>query len=275
MSSFFHNYGRHLYDGSVITSGYSGVDREPRCPETGRLLRHLTKAELDGVYARFPHLREHGVEPFDPNYRRPLDDCHTVGGTPASLERKYHQISNSAALLRDPVTATRRAEPTKPAKPEGSLFRTALNEIGHLHACFGLNIRVQAVTVKPNGSMLGEVVVEPGQDHDFNRLCVLAAGAVAEEIVCGDSVTGHTDNLIMREIANDIAEDGEFATQELIDEAYAVARLAMDGQKKFLTKAAFELIRRKRVDGQDEIKQMLAECAKAVASKGRDDIVTR
>ncbi len=153
MSSFFDN-SNPLYDGSTITSGLAEYGREPTHPETGKLLRHCTALELEYVYKRFPHLPR--VEPYDPNYRRPLDDCHSVNGAPASLGRKYERIARESALLPDPSTATRRVEPTKPvARTSEQTTDVAWHEALHCAAALHKGVRVLSATIVREGSTDG------------------------------------------------------------------------------------------------------------------------
>src|SRR5262249_14136010 len=117
-----------LYNDQARLTTFVEWGNEPRDPESGRLLKHLTKTQLDAVYARFPQLREHNIEPFDSNRALPWDDCSTVGGEPASLQKKYAR--RTSALLADPAPV--RSTPTRPVTPkvaiEHSLQRTACHE---------------------------------------------------------------------------------------------------------------------------------------------------
>src|SRR5689334_12504522 len=151
--SLFNTSG-HLYNGQTITQGYSGADREPRHPETGKLLRHCTALELEYAYKRFPNLPK--VEPYDPERRLPWDDASRVGTEPANLQKKYAR--RNTPLLTDPAPVQH--TPTKPvAKPEpaSSLFRSSIHECAHTLVCFAHNVPVARISLIKNGDLLGHI----------------------------------------------------------------------------------------------------------------------
>ena len=245
MSSLFQNYGRHLHDDSAITSGLAEYGREPTHPETGKLLRHCTALELEYVYKRFPTLPK--VKAYDPEYRRPLDDCHTINGGPASLERKYQQLERNAALLKDPVA---RREPTKPVSVEQSYYRVAIHEIsGHAFVAWALDIPIARVTVVPNGRQLGHVLPADVPDSRA-KLAFYLSGECAEQLVFGNvfepGVAG--DRKVAKEIATRLAaKSGGNADQILADELECTLNMLRD-ELPVMRALGFELARHKTLE---------------------------
>ena len=278
MSSLFQNYGRHLHDDSAITSGLAEYGREPTHPETGKLLRHCTALELEYVYKRFPHLPK--VVPFDPNYRRPLDDCHTINGGPASLERKYQQLERNAALLKDPSTNIRRnfeATKPEPAKLAPSLMRSACHEIAHYLWLRAFKMPYARITVEPRGNILGSVLT-PALPDTWEGLVVAVAGTEGERVVFGNSrdLIG-SDKDSARRIAEAIAVSEGMTPDELIEDARAEAydRLKELGAP-FISRFAFALVRRRHIDW-EEIDTVADATFRDLASEktGNNGYVTR
>ena len=214
---------------------------------------HCTALELEYVYKRFPHLPK--VKAYDPEYRRPLDDCHSVNGAPASLERKYQQLERNAALLKDPSANIRRnfeATKPEPTKPEPSLMRTACHEIGHYLWLRAFKMPYARITVEPSGNILGSVLT-PSLPDTWEGLMAAVAGAEAERVVFRNSrdLIG-SDKENAHRIANAIAAAEGMTPDELIEDARAEAydRLKELGAP-FISRFAFTLVRRRHIDWEE------------------------
>jgi hypothetical protein len=242
VSSFFDN-SNPLYDGSTITSGLAEYGNEPRDPESGRLLKHLTKAQLDGVYARFPHLREHNIEPYDPNRALPWDNCSPVGTEPADLRLRAERRARNAALLADPAP-TRHAS-TKPVVTELSKYRILIHKSSH--ACLAnlaFSRPIVRVTINPdNAGNAGHSWNYREGDANQDDLVIVAAGRIAEEELLGDVFESGCsgDDEAMRKLAlkltNGIVDDAN----TLLASAEAKARALVRQYNKTIRRFALRL----------------------------------
>jgi hypothetical protein len=283
--SFF-NINRTLHDGSVLTSGLADTryaHDDVHDAELGRSTRFHTPLQREYYLKRHPEMVGKLPPVDDPNRPTTWDASSRIfndyGCEPANLQKKYERIASQSALLRDPVTATRRVEPTKPApvKPEPSLVRTAVHEIGHYLWLRALKMPYARITVEPSGNILGSIVT-PALPNDLCGLMVAVAGAECERVMFGDTrglMGGDKENAYR--IANAIAADEGMTPDELIEVAREEAydRLKEVGAQ-FLSRFAFTLVRRKHIDFED-IDVVADACFKDVArDKAADrEYVTR
>jgi hypothetical protein len=119
---------------------------EPRDPQSGRLLRHLTQLQLDSVLERYPHLKDVAPTLRDPNvapeWRDPVMYFNGARG------HLIEDAARHAALLRDPAPV--RSAPTKPSTATRTPERTvgvAFHEAFHAAAALHNGVRVLGVTI--------------------------------------------------------------------------------------------------------------------------------
>ena len=226
---------------------------EPRDPQSGKLLRHLTQLQLDSVLEKYPHLRAEAPTLSDPNAKPKWETPTVVGG------RTWY-APEKAALLKDPAPTRSVTKPTKP-EPESSLYRTAVHEIsGHTFIAFALEIPIAQVSIIPDGKgNLGETRHADLPDTP-ESLAFLLAGETAEVVVCGQARAAGLggDRAKARQMAERIAQKQGGNADELLEKAKQRVLALMCGKEKAMRRMAFELIRRKTIVF-EEIEQVLGQ----------------
>ena len=278
MSSFW-NWGPHHHSGLPITtaladtSAYGGTHD----PETGRDVRYHSPGQRRSYLARHPEMAGKLPPVADPNRIPAWDDCSTIDGAPASLQRKYERIAEQAALLKDPIASVQRRLPTKPvAKPEPaiSLYRSSIHECGHVLACFVFDVPVARMTLIKDGDRLGHIKHADLPDSEAH-LSILLGGRAAEIVEFGNErTTGcETDMQDARAMAKRLAGDG---AEGLIEKMLARTVDMLRGERDAVRYLAYELVRRRQIDFDDidlaidrAFTRAQATVAKAVPAKAR------
>ncbi len=241
------NLGSFVHSDLPVTSGKCEWGSEPRDPESGRLLKHLTKVQLDGIYTRFPHLREHNIGPYDPNRALPWDNCSSVGTEPADLRLRAERRARNAALLADPSLTQREA--TKPT-PTYNLFRVCGHEAAHAVVAHRLELTVAKVTTLPRDGNLGQVFHGDGSRQQ--RAIVLLSGREGEIALLGNAGTGDgNDTRNALKLARDEANGDEGRAAELMRVWRQVAKQMVSDNLRAISRLAFELHRKRELTWDD------------------------
>jgi hypothetical protein len=153
---------------------------EPRDPQSGRLLKHLTQRQLDAVLARYPHLKAVAPTLPNPNARPEWREPHMVFNG-----ARAHAIEDAARwspLLRDPVQQVRKISPTKPEhRDSGRALAVAYHEAGHSALALMLGQRVLSATIRAEGTSDGHTMLQNSGDVGVD-CCMDLAGQVADEL---------------------------------------------------------------------------------------------
>ena len=255
--SFFNTPGpRHHYGDEIIGSGLADTryaHSDPHDPETGRGCSFHSPGQRRSFLARNPQIDPASLPPVtDPNFRLPLDNCHTIDGMPADLRRKYHGLERNAALLKDPAATTRYLEPTKPtlSEPSKSLYRTGIHESGHALMCFVHEVPIARISVAGDGNLNGYVKHADMPDNQ-EQLEIMLGGEAAEIVVFGTARQAglHGDRKNAQELASRLRSGR--SSDELIEKAREATVRMLRGEEHTLRYLAYDLIRQKTIDFDD------------------------
>lgn len=170
-----------------FTSGKCEWDRRwPHNPETGRSTEFDSPGQRRSYLTRNPGVDPASLPPVrDPNRALPWDDCSTIDGAPASLQRKYERIARETALLKDPVAPVQRREPTKPDprrhRDSERAMAVAWHEAGHCVLSLMVGQRVKSATIVPGSGADGHAMIQNSGNWAVDA-CITLAGQVADEM---------------------------------------------------------------------------------------------